>query len=100
MRELPERTDVVIVGAGFAGCATAWALGRRGLRAVVLEREAALGRYASGRGAGLGRQLAEDDETTTLTVQGAALLREELALAWAPTGGLLTLGLMSNQVSF
>ena len=87
--ELPARADVAIIGAGFAGCATAWALARRGVQAVVLEREATLGRYASGRGAGLGRQLAEDDATTALTVRGAALLRG-LAGAWRETGGILT----------
>ena len=89
MSDLPARTDVAIIGGGFAGLATAWALGRRGVNALVLEREAALGRYASGRGAGLGRQLAEDDATTALTIRGAALLRTELSAAWTPTSGVL-----------
>ncbi|MDB4962123.1 MAG: dependent oxidoreductase [Myxococcales bacterium] len=87
---LPARIDVAIIGGGFAGCATAWALARRGVQAIVLEREAELGRFASGRGAGLGRQLAEDDATTALTVRGAAVLRSELSSAWTPSGGLLT----------
>ena len=90
MSELPPQIDVAILGGGFAGCATAWALRRRGVDAVVLERETSLGRFASGRGAGLGRQLAEDDATTALTVRGAAVLRSELASAWSPTGGILT----------
>ena len=81
--------SVVILGAGFAGCATAWALARRGIAAVVLERETTLGRYASGRGAGLGRQLCEDDATSALAIRGAALLRTELADAWLQTGGIL-----------
>ena len=55
-------TDVAIIGGGFAGMSTAWALTQRGVNAVVLEREAAPGRFASGRSAGLGRQLAEDDD--------------------------------------
>jgi glycine/D-amino acid oxidase-like deaminating enzyme len=87
--ELPARIDVAIVGGGFAGCATAWALAKRGIRAIVLEREPQLGRFASGRGAGLGRQLAEDDATTALTVRGAEILRTELSSVWAPTGGIL-----------
>lgn len=87
---LPERVDVAIVGGGFAGCATAWALAERGVRARVLEREPELGRHASGRGAGLGRQLAEDDPTTALTVEGARLLRERFGAVWAPTGGILS----------
>lgn len=90
MSELPARTDVAIIGGGFAGCATAWSLRAQGIAAVVLEREAQLGRFASGRGAGLGRQLAEDDLTTALTVRGAELLRGELADAWSPTGGILS----------
>ena len=89
MSELPARTDVAIIGGGFAGLATAWALGRRGIDAIVLEREPMLGRYASGRGAGLGRQLAEDDATTHLTISGAAMLRSELSAAWTPTSGIL-----------
>ena len=86
---LPARTDVAIVGGGFAGCATAWALAERGIGAVILERESELGRYASGRGAGLGRQLAEDDATSALTIRGAALLRHRFPAAWTPTGGVL-----------
>ena len=83
-------SDVAIIGGGFAGCATAWWLGRRGVRAIVLEREPMLGRYASGRSAGLGRQLVEDDASTTLTVRGANLLRAHVAHAWRETGGILS----------
>jgi D-arginine dehydrogenase len=88
--ELPPTTEIAIVGGGFAGIATGWALARRGVAAVVLERESAPGQFASGRSAGLGRQLAEDDDTTALTVRGAELLRGELAFAWRPCGGILS----------
>jgi glycine/D-amino acid oxidase-like deaminating enzyme len=87
--ELPARADVAIVGGGFAGCATAWALAARGVHAVILEREPELGRYASGRGAGLGRQLAEDDATAALAVRGARRLRSRVPAVWRETGGLL-----------
>lgn len=87
--DLPPRTDVAIIGAGFAGCATAWALAARGISALVLDGAPALGRYASGRGAGLGRQLTEHPPTTALAVRGAALLRRHFPAAWRPTGGLL-----------
>lgn len=91
MIDLPRSADVVIVGGGFAGMSTAWALRSRGITdVVVLEREADLGRYASGRSAGLGRQLAETDALTAMTVRGAALLREKFAHAWTPTGGVLS----------
>jgi D-arginine dehydrogenase len=86
---VPASVEVAIIGGGFAGLATAWALGRRGVNAIVLERETTLGRFASGRGAGLGRQLAEDDATTSLTIRGAAMLRTEFSAAWTPTSGVL-----------
>jgi D-arginine dehydrogenase len=88
--ELPTTTDVAIVGAGFAGVAAAWALARRGVAAVVIEREVAPGRFASGRSAGLGRQLAEDDATTALTIRGAEVLRSQLSSVWQPCGGILS----------
>jgi glycine/D-amino acid oxidase-like deaminating enzyme len=98
--ELPASADVVIVGGGFAGAATAWALARRGVTDVVLlEREAMLGRYASGRSAGLGRQLAEDADTTALTVRGAQLLREMPAV-WTPSGGVLSFDDAANADAY
>lgn len=61
-----------------------------------------LGRYASGRSAGLGRQLVEDDATTTLTLRGANLLRAHVAHAWRETGGILSFddaGLLAAYVA-
>jgi glycine/D-amino acid oxidase-like deaminating enzyme len=93
---VPSTVDVAIIGGGFAGMATAWALARLGVTdTIVLERESELGRYASGRSAGLGRQLAEDNDTTALTVRGAALMRD-WPTVWAPTGGILTFDAADN----
>jgi glycine/D-amino acid oxidase-like deaminating enzyme len=44
---LPARVDVAVVGAGFAGLATAWALARQGVSVAVLEAER-IGAGASG----------------------------------------------------
>ena len=76
MHALPDQARVVIIGGGFAGAATAYALARAGVDGVlILEREDVCGYHASGRNAALGRQLAEDDEVTALTTRGAAFLR-------------------------
>jgi D-arginine dehydrogenase len=88
--QLRGRASVAIIGGGFAGAATAWALRRAGVTdVVVLEREPAVGRFASGRSAGIGRSLAEDHDTTAFTARGAQLLRE-LSGIWAPTGGVMS----------
>ena len=71
------RASVVIVGGGFAGASTAYALARAGVSGVVvLERERVCGVHASGRNAALGRQLTEDERFTDLAIRGAAFLRE------------------------
>ena len=45
-------TDVIIVGGGVMGCASAWLLARRGLRVTVLERSVP-GAEASSAAAGI-----------------------------------------------
>ena len=49
--ELPERTDVAIVGGGYTGLAAARSLARRGADTVVLEQHT-FGWGASGRNGG------------------------------------------------
>jgi len=74
--DLPRAAKVAVVGGGFAGAATAWALARAGTDGVVLiERAPRCGQHASGRNAALCRQLADDEDTTAFTVRGAAFLR-------------------------
>jgi D-arginine dehydrogenase len=70
-----ETADVVIVGAGFAGAATAYHLTRRGVRNVlVLEREAVAGVHASGRNAALAFQVLSDAAEARLAVEGARFI--------------------------
>jgi D-arginine dehydrogenase len=67
--------DVVIIGAGFAGAATAYQLTRRGVRNVlVLEREAVAGVHASGRNAALAFQVLSDAAEARLAVEGARFI--------------------------
>ncbi len=89
----PTHCDVAIIGGGYAGVATAWWLAHHGVRDVVLlERMPAVAQHASGRNAGIGRQLCDDDATTALTVEGAAFHRQPHAgfdQVWSAVGGIL-----------
>jgi D-arginine dehydrogenase len=61
MPRLPTETRWIIVGGGFAGAATAWALGGAGCGpGVILEQEIACGTHASGRNAALARLFEPD----------------------------------------
>jgi D-arginine dehydrogenase len=83
---------IVVIGAGFAGAATACALARLGAGpGVILEREDTIGVHASGRNAGL-LKVSEDDEVIrALAVRTAGYLARaesrEPGLVH-PTGGL------------
>lgn len=87
--------DAVIVGAGFAGAATAFHLARRGMgRVVVLEREAIPGRHASGRNAALGFSAIDEPEVADVARAGLEFIRGEASeLAghkiFRPCGSLL-----------
>ena len=94
--DLPRRTRWAIVGAGFAGGATAWALGRAGLGpGVLLEQEGIFGYHASGRNAALLRLAESDPLILTLALRSLGHLRN-LASDAGPlvdtTGGLTLAG--------
>jgi sarcosine oxidase subunit beta len=50
------KTDVVIIGGGIVGCATAYYLSRKGRQVVIIEKDTGPGLQASGRNAGGVRQ--------------------------------------------
>ena len=69
-------SDCVIIGAGFAGAATAYHLARRGLVDItLLEQEAIPGFHSSGRNAAMIRQCVSEPALFDLTRDGAAFLR-------------------------
>jgi D-arginine dehydrogenase len=68
------RKRCVVVGAGFAGAATAYYLARLGVDVVVLEQEPSPGVHASGRNAAMVRQVVPDREVALLTQAGAAFI--------------------------
>ena len=68
--------ECVIIGAGFAGAATAYHLARRGVADVILlEQEAIPGFHSSGRNAAMIRQCVSEPALFDLTRDGAAFLR-------------------------
>ena len=50
---MPQIHDVVVVGGGIVGCATALALVSRGKRVVVVEKEDEIGRHQTGHNSGV-----------------------------------------------
>src|SRR6266545_3425011 len=65
--------DYVIIGAGFAGAATAYHLARRGVgNILLLEQESIPGFHSSGRNAAMMRQCVPDPDLVKLTRDGAA----------------------------
>jgi tRNA 5-methylaminomethyl-2-thiouridine biosynthesis bifunctional protein len=64
----------LIVGAGLAGCATAWALAQRGWTSVVIERHAQAACEASGNPAGTFHGVVNRDDGTHARFNRAAAL--------------------------
>jgi glycine/D-amino acid oxidase-like deaminating enzyme len=87
------RHELVVVGAGFAGAATAWHLARAGATDVVLlDREPAAGLHSSGRNAALVRERVDHPLWQALTTEGARPIRSG-ELAPFRRGGSMLLGL-------
>ncbi len=80
---MAEHAQILIIGGGVAGLATAWGLGRAGARGVHLfERETQLGFWSSGRNAGILRTAIHAPATRHIALQSARAfqaLPEDLA---------------------
>ena len=72
LSDLPPGADVVVIGGGVVGAATAFHAARAGLRPVLLERRPALCTLTTAVAAG-GFRLQQDDE------EDLALVRESVA---------------------
>ncbi len=69
-------SQYVIIGAGFAGAATAYHLARRGVKNIlILEQEKVAGVHSSGRNASMIRQVVPENAVMRLAKEGAAFLR-------------------------
>jgi D-arginine dehydrogenase len=76
MSSVPTRTRWAIVGGGFAGAATAWALGELGAGAgVIIEQETSCGTHASGRNAAIARLFESDAVIGSLVRRSVARIR-------------------------
>ncbi|HET8900613.1 MAG TPA: FAD-binding oxidoreductase [Holophagaceae bacterium] len=82
-----DTVDILIIGGGIAGLATASALAGSGKTIALVDREVVPGFYASGHNAGMARALTGRIEHSRLAVEGRGRLAELGLLD--PTGGLL-----------
>jgi D-arginine dehydrogenase len=83
-------TDILIIGAGFAGAATAFHLSRMTDQSIILaEKESLPGFHASGRNASLLMQSAENREIRRLIIAGRAAYAAAGAAAISPPGSYL-----------
>ncbi len=72
--EVERDADVVVVGAGIVGCATAYHLARRGVRTVVVERGTAFGEQ-SRKNWGFVRQQGRDPHEVPLMMESNRIWR-------------------------
>ncbi|KQW76402.1 FAD-dependent 5-carboxymethylaminomethyl-2-thiouridine(34) oxidoreductase MnmC [Methylibium sp. Root1272] len=79
--------EALVIGAGLAGCAAAWALSQQGWRCQVLDRALEPADVTSGNPAGLFHgSFHRDDGPHARTLRAAALATERLAGAWIAQG--------------
>lgn len=90
--------DILIVGAGFAGAATAYHLARAGRSGIlILDQEPTAGVHSSGRNAAIVRERVEDPAIQPLMSEGAAVLRDG-SLATFERRGLMLIGRPGTDV--
>ncbi|UCG32080.1 MAG: FAD-binding oxidoreductase [Phycisphaerales bacterium] len=93
------RADILIVGAGIAGAATAYHLQRSGRFSVlIVEKEETAGGHSTGRNAALIREHVENPRLQELTTESAEFLRTG-ELASYDRSGLIALGLGDEDLS-
>ncbi len=89
---MEREADVVIIGGGIVGCATAYYLARRGVRAVLVEKGQIAGEQ-SGRNWGFVRQQGRDPAEVPLMVESNRIWRGlekelEADIEWVQGGNL------------
>lgn len=79
----PLERHALIVGAGLAGCATAWALSEQGWHSTLVERHAAPAQEASGNPAGLFHGIVNPQDGAHARFNRAAALEAQRAVLHA-----------------
>ncbi len=89
----------IVVGAGIAGLATAWALARRGVAAIIVEQEAQSFSHSSGRNAAIFRPLETSPCIARLASESNALLNALFeSEPWLEPRGLLLVAAESSSL--
>jgi tRNA 5-methylaminomethyl-2-thiouridine biosynthesis bifunctional protein len=93
MAPATSQRRALIVGAGLAGCATAWALAEQGWRSTVFDRQAAPAQETSGNPGGLFHGIVNTQDGTHARFNRAAALQAQRAVvaAGGAASGLLRL---------
>ena len=73
--KMSASADIIIIGGGAVGCSAALQLSLRGKKTLVLERSM-LGSGSTGRAAGLGAQLRENPDETSLLMRGIEVVKD------------------------
>ena len=81
---LPRTADVVIIGGGIVGAATAFFASRAGLRAVVIEKRSALGSLTTPAATGAFRLQFDNPDELALVREGVALYTHFAEIAELP----------------
>ncbi len=68
--------NVLVIGGGIAGAATAWGLSQRGIQCTVLERESQLGAHSTSKNASILRTCTGHRASRQLALETAAFLHD------------------------
>ena len=72
---MPQNSDVIVIGAGLIGCATAFHLAQRGVKVTVLEKET-IGAGGTGRSSAIVRQHYSNELTARMALHGLRVFQE------------------------
>jgi glycine/D-amino acid oxidase-like deaminating enzyme len=72
---MPQNSDVIIIGAGLIGCATAFDLAQRGVKVTVLEKET-IGAGGTGRSSAIVRQHYSNELTARMALHGLRVFQD------------------------